>query len=368
LKRIVYVTERFPAVTETFTTEEVVGLLGRGFDVEVRSLREQYREPDDPLPRDVVVRESPRGLLRALRPSRHPRRRAQAALRGAGLARKVDKARDHIHAQFPLEAASAAMFASLSSGASFSFSGHTYDGADFMPEKLAQASFVVVGSEFERELIAVDYGEELRRKVHVRRLGVPPRPQRGGFTPGAVVSVGAMKAKKGHDVLIRAIGILANEGVDATLELIGDGPDRPGLQGIVAALRLDDRIRFAGALPYEEALGRIAQAEAFALCSRMTTKGDHDCLPVALMDAMSLGVPCVSSNAFGIPELIEDGVSGLLVPPVEPEAVAERLARILGDPVAQATLGPTGRGVVQERYDRDRNLDTLADLFRGHVQ
>jgi glycosyltransferase involved in cell wall biosynthesis len=334
----------------------------------VRVLRPQYREPDDPLPLDRPIRSSPLGLVSGLRLSRHPARRLSAATAGAWLARRIDPARDHIHAQFPLEAASAGLFAARKSGASFSFAGHSFDRPDLMPEKLDLARFVVVGSDFERELIARRYGDGYQAKVHVRRLGVPPREERAGFTPGAVVSVGALAARKGHDILIRAIGLLRESGIDATLEVIGEGPDRPGLHGIVAALRLDDRVSFAGALPYEETLARVARAEAFALTCRTTRAGEHDCLPVALMDAMSLGVPCVSTNAFGIPELIEDGVSGLLAPPADPEEVAARLSRILGDPGAQLLLGPAGRTAVRERYDSERNLDALADLYRNLVE
>jgi colanic acid/amylovoran biosynthesis glycosyltransferase len=364
MKRLVYVTERFPAALEPFTTAEVVGLAARGLDVEVRTLRAQYREPDDPLPADRPIRDSPRGLPRALRPSRHPRVVWQAALRGAGLARSLEPAGDHVHAQFPLEAASVALFGARASGASFSFSGHSFHGAGLMAEKLAGASFVVVGSDFERELIAGSYGEGLRSKVHVRRLGVPERAARGAFEPGLVASVGALTGRKGHDVLIRAIAALADAGLDARLELIGDGPDQPGLKGLATALRVGDRVSFAGALPYEETLVRVAAAEVFALCCRETRTGDHDSLPVALMDAMSLGVPCVSSAAFGIPELIEDGVSGLLAPPGDVEAVAGRLAGILGAPGAQESLAAGGRHAVRERYDQERNLDSLAGLFR----
>jgi colanic acid/amylovoran biosynthesis glycosyltransferase len=364
MKRLVYATERFPAALEPFTTAEVVGLGARGLDVEVRTLREQYRERDEPLPADRPVRESPRGLPRALRPSRHPRALWHAALQGAGLARSLEPARDHLHAQFPLQAASVALYAARASGASFSFSGHSFHGARLMAEKLAEASFVVVGSDFERELIAGSYGEELRSKVHVRRLGVPERPARDSFERGHVISVGALTGRKGHDVLIRAIAALADRGLDARLELIGDGPDQPGLKGLATALRVGDRVAFAGALPYEETLARVAEAEVFALCCRETRTGDHDSLPVALMDAMSLGVPCVSSAVFGIPELIEDGVSGLLAPPGDVEAVAARLAEILGEPGAQGSLAVGGRHAVRERYEQERNLDSLAGLFR----
>jgi glycosyltransferase involved in cell wall biosynthesis len=368
MKRLVYVTDRFPAALEPFTTAEVVGLAKRGLDVDVRTLRAQYREPDDPLPRDLPIRSSLRGLRRTVRPARHPRRLWHAALGGAGLARSLEPARDHVHAQFPLEAASVAMHAARASGASFSFSGHSFHDADVMAEKLAEASFVVVGSEFERELIAGTYGEELRKKVQVRRLGVPERRARDSFEPGHVISVGALRGRKGHDVLIRAIAALADRGIDARLELIGDGPDQPGLKGLATALRVGDRVSFAGALPYEETLVRVAGAEVFALCCRETRTGDHDSLPVALMDAMSLGVPCVSSAAFGIPELIEDGISGLLAPTDDVEAVADRLAAILGDPGARDVVAAAGRHAVRERYDQEGNLDALARLFRDLLQ
>ena len=141
------------------------------------------------------------------------------------------------------------------------------------------------------------------------------------------------------------------------------------LEGIVDALRLDDRVSFAGALPLEETLRRMGRAEAFALACRESRVGDHDDLPVALMDAMSLGVPCVSTNAFGIPELIEDGVSGLLAPPADVDAVAECLSRVLGKAEAQETgWARPAAGSSRTRYDRDRSLDALAGLLRGHVE
>jgi colanic acid/amylovoran biosynthesis glycosyltransferase len=367
LKRIVYLTRRFPDADQPSTTAEVTGLMERGFELEVRVFRPQYREPGDPLPLDLPVRSSPLGTLAGLRVSRHPARLFSAATAGAWLARRLDPARDHVHAQFPLAAASAGMYAARRSGASFSFGGHVLNGLDLMPAKLAQARFVAVGSEFEREVIASRYGDDARAKVHVRRLGVPPRPPRDDFVPRTIVSVGAMAGMKGHDILIRAIDALRRNGIEARLELIGEGPDQPGLQGIVAALGLGDLVTFAGVLPHDEMLDRVAHAEVFALTCRETRSGEVDSLPVTLMDAMSLGVPCVSSRAFGIPELIEDGVSGLLASPADPDQVADCLSRILGNPSAQETLGAAGRETVRDRYDRDRNLDALAQLFREQL-
>src|SRR5262249_10956934 len=114
-------------------------------------------------------------------------------------------------------------------------------------------------------------------------------------------------------------------------------------------------------------LARVARAEAFALCCRETPDGDHDCLPVALMDAMSLGVPCVSSAAFGIPELIEDRRSGFLVPQGDHEAAAAALGTLLDDSALRDPLGEAAHADVRRRYDFEANLDALAELFASKL-
>jgi glycosyltransferase involved in cell wall biosynthesis len=378
VKRIVYLTQRFPVVTETFTLNEVIGLRKRGLDVVVRALR--------PAPADLPpsleafhaeaellsLRPTRRGIAQCLSPTalRHrPRHRVVAALRGGALASAIDPQGDHVHTQFPLEAASVGLFTARCSHASFSFSGHTYHDLDLMPEKLAAASFVVVGSEFEGELLRRRYGGGSSDRVHLRRLGVPQRPRRLEAARGLVVSVGTLAGKKGHDVLIRAFAELVGRSGEGNrrLEIIGAGPERSALEALAGSLGVAERVSFPGALGHDEALERIGRAEAFALCCRKTAEGDHDCLPVSLMDAMSVGVPCVSSAAFGIAELIEHGRSGLLGPPADHLAAAHHLTAILEDVALRDRLGDAGLELVRERYDLDRNLDALAALFTSQL-
>lgn len=365
MKRIVYLTHRFPVVTESFTTAEVDGLAARGIELTVLPMRghgaaaeagSQLRSPH--------ASPSPAGVARTL-PFllAHPRRRALAAWRGAALAAAIDPARDHIHAQFPLGASSAGLLASRATGAGFSFAGHTYHRLDRMPQKLATARFVVVGSEFERTLLLERYGARWDSKIRIRRLGVPERENGQQFEPNCVVSVGTLTPKKGHDILLRAVAQLPA----ARLEIVGEGPARGALEQLAAELALGDRVRFLGTMPYAEMLTRVARAHAFALCCRATSDGDHDCLPVALMDAMSLAVPCVSSQAFGIPELIEDGVSGLLGRAGDAGEAAERIALVLADERLRGELGVAGREAVRGRYRLEANLDALAELFRDEA-
>lgn len=305
-------------------------------------------------------------LARRVISARAPRR-ALACARGTRLARELAPERDHVHVQFPLDASSAALVASELSGCSFSFSGHTLHRLDLMREKLARADFVVVGSEFEREVLCRRYGDEWRDRIQVRRLGVPPREARSSRAAGLVVSIGTLAGKKGHDVLIRAVGELVRSGREVRLEVVGEGPDRDLLLALAAAEGVSGRVALLGARPYEDALERAARAAAFALCCRETPDGDHDCLPVALMDAMSLAVPTVSTAALGIPELIEHEVSGLLAAPGDHVGVAELLGRLLDDMDRAERIGLGGQAAVRRDYDLERNAGRLAELFRERL-
>lgn len=353
MKRVAYVNHEYPRLTETFTAKEVEGLRAGGIEVEPWTLK--------PTGSARLVEPSPVSFLTAfVRAPQVSPRRALAFARGAALARELRSGRDHVHAQFPLDASSTAYAAARFAECTFSFSGHTYHRLDLMPEKLAAAAFVVVGSDFEVDLLCRRYGEQWRRKIEVRRLGVPPRPMRESFEPGLVASLGTLGAKKGHDVLVRAVAELD----DVRLEVIGEGPERARLEALARELGVADRVHFAGALEHDAALAAVARANVFALACVETADGDHDCLPVALMDAMSLGVPCASSNAFGIPELIEDGVSGLLAAPGDVHALADRVASLLAQP---DEIGRAGRDAVRRRYDLDTNVAALAELFRGRL-
>lgn len=379
MKRLVYLAQQFPVVTETFTVNEVRSLREHGLRVDVRVLRPPPADlPAElrPLLNDAAVvgpSLAPRSGLRLLAHapvlatsllSRQAPRRGLGLLRGLGLASGLRAGQDHLHAQFPLEAATAGLYAAAASGASYSFSGHTLHRLDLMRSKLAAASFVTVGSEFERDVLCSRYGERHRERIYVRRLGVPPRPSRIGAEQGLVVTAGTLSGKKGHDVLLRAFAQLD---AGARLEFVGEGPHRLQLEDLARELGVESRVRFHGALGYSETLATIARSAVFALCCRRTPDGDHDCLPVALMDAMSLGVPVVSSRAFGIPELIEDGHSGLLAPPDEPAATAEALARILSDDELATHLSAVGRDVVRERFDLERNTGALTELFAAYL-
>jgi glycosyltransferase involved in cell wall biosynthesis len=236
-----------------------------------------------------------------------------------------------------------------------------------MRAKLARASFVLAGSEFERRVFQSRYGSRAGELVAVKRLGVPPRPARDDHEPGLVFSIGTLTPKKGHDVLIHAIARLSATGVPARLVIVGEGPQRDELEALIRRLGVTERVELVGAMSQPRALQLLGTAAVFALCCRETPEGDHDCLPVALMDAMSRGVPCVSSEAFGIPELIDNGTSGLLVAQGDAESAAVAIQRLLASDALRFEIGAAGRATVREHFDLDRNTRELAAFLRDRL-
>jgi glycosyltransferase involved in cell wall biosynthesis len=177
-------------------------------------------------------------------------------------------------------------------------------------------------------------------------------------------SVGQLKEKKGFPYLIRACRLLRDWGYEFGCEIVGEGPERPELEALITELNLDDTVVLCGALPHSTVVEKYAQATLFALACVPARDGDRDGLPNVLLEAMAARVPVVSTQFSGVPEAVENGVTGLLVPPRDAEALAEALARLLDAPGLGVDLGREGRKRVQERFNIHDNVGRLIELFR----
>jgi glycosyltransferase involved in cell wall biosynthesis len=173
--------------------------------------------------------------------------------------------------------------------------------------------------------------------------------------PPRVLSVGRLVEKKGHDTLIRAAGMLRDEGVAFTLRIAGEGPEWPRLQRLVYKLDLAGQVTFLGPLSTVEVQSEYGSASVFALACRQLANGDRDGLPNVLLEAMVQGLPVVGTTQAGIVEAVEHGRTGLLAPPDNPAALADALRRVLTDPQFARGLGASGQASVCERFD-DRRL------------
>ncbi len=397
---IAYLLSRYPAVSHTFFLHEVLGLRALGMHIETASVNLPDRSQDklSDAERAEVARtlylkagskagaalgvlgialRHPGVTLRGLRATFSVRNLtlsgralwlayfAEALVLGHWMHRRQLK---HLHVHFGGAVASVGLLTSIAWQVPYSLTIHGPEELQnthsyHLREKLRQASFVVCISDFCRSQLMQITPVSAWNKFTVVRLGVPlalveqPSMVRAAAEPVQLLCVGRLVPDKGQHLLLRATVALVQRGIQLRLTLAGDGPDRPALQAAAASLGLSDLVTFAGAIPHAEALRLCAQADIFVLPS--FAEG----IPVALMEAMALGVPCVSTVVAGIPELIRHGHDGLLVSPSNVDALTEALATLAGSPTLRHTLGHSARERVRTMYDLATNQRELAHLF-----
>lgn len=398
-QRVAYLVSWFPAVTETFVLDEVLELRARGVEVDVlplfgsrggevhagwRALR-RCTHPHRSLSWELLsaqlhwLRRRPGVLLRAwaealLRtaPSRKLLVRSPVVLlKGALLARRLEAMGvRHVHAHWATHPALAAWLVNALTGIGYSFTAHAHDlyvDRAMLREKVAAARFVVTISELNRRLIQAECGPPAAGKVHVVRCGVDldafaPRPRRLPEVP-TFACVASLREYKGHGVLLDALGLLRARGTFVRAVLVGDGELRRPLEARIAREGLGDRVELRGALPHEAIPEVLATSTAMVLPSVTSRDGQMEGIPVALMEAMAAGVPVVATRLSGIPELVHDGRTGLLVPERDPEALAAALERLAADPALGARLAQAARQTVRDEFDRRRNVARLHALL-----
>jgi glycosyltransferase involved in cell wall biosynthesis len=175
----------------------------------------------------------------------------------------------------------------------------------------------------------------------------PPAPKAVGGPP-TVLFVGRLVERKGVPYLIEAISLLRDASI--RLVIVGDGPERPKLEAAARRLGIADRVEFRGKIPAAELQAAYARATAFVLPSVFDARGDTEGLGVVALEAMNYGTPVVASRIGGIPDVVEDGVTGLLVPPGDAAALAAALRRLLDEPDLARKLGEAGRRRLREQF------------------
>lgn len=275
---------------------------------------------------------------------------------------------EHVHAHFASHPALAALIVHRLSGIRYSFTAHGSDlhvDRRMLGPKVASASFVAAVSSYNRDLIVEECGEHVREKVVVIHCGTDPtvfQPMTGAARSSTtrsapserslrVVCVASFEEVKGHRFLVHACKILVERGVDVHVDLAGGGPLRADVERLVTELGLEARVTLHGPVP-RPVIGRLlSEADVAVLASHPTPSGKREGIPVALMEAMMSGLPVVASRLSGIPELVEDGRTGYLVPSGDPLKLAECLERLVGQPELRRSLGERGRAKVQEEFD-----------------
>lgn len=281
----------------------------------------------------------------------------------------------HLHAHWATYPVTTAYLVKRWCGIPYSFTAHAYDIYmidRMLPAKVTEAEFVVTCAKTNRDYLARGCSREAADRIHVNYHGTdlarfsPARhPRSGRFL---IMSCGWLKEYKGFHYLLDALALLVERGIDATLDLAGDGPQKPFLERKARELGVRDRVAFHGFVDHERLADLYRKADAFALPSIvMGSYGRQDVIPNVLAEAMAVGVPVVGSRIGGVPELIDDGESGLLIPERDAVALADALERIWEDRALAQRLSAKGREKVERIWSRERNLVELAALIDAHV-
>lgn len=397
---IAYLGRILPVISETFVVREIAALRSLGARIQVFSLYPpelDVTHPEAPgLAREVEV------LLKPARPLFwlahlfylfcHPRRYwhclwlcALAAPETWGERRRClalfavapfvalrlrRTGVQHLHAHFANAPASVALLAAHLSSISFSFTAHAYDifiDRLLLPAKLEAAAFVASISRYNLRYLREQYSEAAARaRLELVRNGIDPgrfhpHPHPAG-NPPLILAVGRLVETKGFHVLVAACALLQRGGIACRCIIVGEGPEAERLKQLVETSGLADRVDLPGRLQPEALLPYFRQADLLAMpaCVR---NHDQDGIPTVLLEAMSMEIPVVASRVSGIPELVKDDKTGLLVEPDDPAALAAALARLLADPELARRLAAAGRELVVAEFNSQRSATRLLELF-----
>jgi glycosyltransferase involved in cell wall biosynthesis len=402
--RVAFVLKGYPRLSETFIAQEILALERLGLEILIVSLRHPTDRATHPIHRQIsaallyLPEYLHRELARIWRGWLHSRRlpgysAARAAwlsdlrrdptpnrIRRFGqalvLAAELPHDIGHVHAHFLHTPASVARYTALLTGLGWTASAHARD-IWTLPEwekrtKLAEAEWIVTCTEIARSHLAglMSRPDAVCLCYHgldLERFAAPPRGAnwRNGSDPHQpvlILSVGRAVAKKGYDDLLEALALLPAD-LEWRFVHIGGGALAAALRLQAELFGLSRRIDWRGAMPQPEVLAAYREADLFVLASKVAKDGDRDGLPNVLIEAQSQRLACVSTDVSAIPELIEQNVTGLMVPPGNPIALGEALERLIRHPAERARLGAGGEHHVRRHFSMEAGINLLATRF-----
>lgn len=288
----------------------------------------------------------------------------------------------HLHAHFCHGATTVTWLASLMTGLPFSFTAHAKDiyceslnPAGLLRRKMRSARFVVTCTDANREhLRQIEPNAEIHCIYHGLNAEFAGLLQQSSGTQSRgkhlrALGVGRLVPKKGFDVLVEACGILHRRNIEFEALIVGEhGEHTAELRRRINTLGLENHIHLTGAMEQSKLYEEYRRASAFCLPCRVLDNGDRDGIPNVLMEAMACGLPVITTAVSGIPEIVTNGVNGQLIPPDNPEALAEALLHLNRDPHFAERLSLKAQTTVHERFDGERFASQLAALFREAVQ
>jgi glycosyltransferase involved in cell wall biosynthesis len=390
VRRVGYVVSLFPSYDETFILREIKALSDRGVSLSIFSLRRR---------KQALVQEDARAFVPATRYASYLLSTdvltalARALLRQTALVLEIavlivngcwrrplallkslaflpkairfaeiarEEGLERLHAHWATYPATAALVMSRLTGIPWGLTCHAHDifnDPSLLPEKIAEADFVLTCTADNKRYLE-GLSPLASRKVKVVYHGLDlarfhPRPGRVPSGAIRVLAVGSLFACKGFDLLITALGLLRRRGLDVEATLAGGGPEERSLRLQVEKEGIVDRVRFPGYLTQEDLIPLYQDADIFVLPAVLE---QHWGIPNVLVEALACGVPVVTTPLPSLPELVEDGVHGLVARNQDPGDLAERIERLARDPELRRRLAEAGRRRVGERFDIEANI------------
>ena len=290
--------------------------------------------------------------------------------RSLGLLGTVHNMRvDHIHAHWATYPSTAAMLIASRLKIPFSFTAHAHDifvEDHLLAEKMSRAKFTATISVFNKIYLVNHVRGANVADVRIVHCGVSPALfslVTAHRNPARILAIGRLDNIKGFCHLIDACAILRDKGVAFACDVVGSGPLEAALTAQIRAHGLEAYVYLLGARKQEEIRQFLHDATIFALPSVVTPAGDRDGIPVALMEAMASGLPVVSTRVSGIPELVEDGITGLLAEPEHAGSLAACIERLLTDKPLAAALAARARLHVEQEFDVQIETKKLFDAI-----
>jgi glycosyltransferase involved in cell wall biosynthesis len=283
----------------------------------------------------------------------------------------------HIHAHYATHPALAAWIIHRLTGIPYSVTVHAHDifvDQEMLATKLGEADFVVAISRFNREYLKTHVGSWIEEKTHVIHCGIEPQAyaRRGAPAEDAgrfeILNIGSLQPYKGQEVLVRACAQLRDQLVPLRCRIVGGGELQASLQHLIGELQLDGVVELCGPKTQSEVAHMLGETSCYAQPSVITATGKMEGIPVALMEALACGLPVVATRISGVPELVRDQETGLLVPPEDPSALADALLAVYRDPDAAGRLGQAGRELVLKEFELKTNVAQLSNLFTDRAR
>jgi colanic acid/amylovoran biosynthesis glycosyltransferase len=400
--KLAYLLKKFPRLSETFILTEVLAQEALGTELHIFSRRAPDDEPRHPelagLKAQVEVFPKynlldPWSALFATGEDAlesdgwsHLRDLVQstAALVGERFPRLVAEALhlrqrsrelgiEHLHVHFATESAIVALLSKELGGPSFSITAHAKDiyrntvPAALLERLIVASSFLVTvcdaNVDYLRERLSTQAGQNVRRLYNGLAL------ERFAFKPtrvanNKILGVGRLVEKKGFDILIQALALLKQAGRSFSASIAGGGDDELELKAQAEAAGLSPaELHFTGPLDQDGIRALMAEATLFCLPCVVGADGNRDALPTVLLEALAMGLPCISTPVTGIPEILEQGLAGRIVPERDPVATAEALGELLDNPEERAQLAARGRARVEQIFDASQSGSTLNQWF-----